>query len=58
MTIVAMRKLSQGSFFENAWLFLKNAWHFKDIFRKIEAFFNKSKIVRLFKYIFCGIEAF
>jgi hypothetical protein len=26
------------AFFENERLFLKNAWHFKDIFREFEAF--------------------
>jgi hypothetical protein len=41
---------------------LKNAWHFQDIFRENEAFFNYCegflKIARLFKYIFSGIEVF
>jgi hypothetical protein len=53
-------------FIENARLFFKNTWHFKnifeDIFRIIEALLNKcesfSKIARFFKYIFSGIKAF
>jgi hypothetical protein len=38
LAIIAMPQLPQGFFFENARLFLKNKWHFKDIFREYEAF--------------------
>jgi hypothetical protein len=34
--------LPQGFFFENARLFIKNVWHFKDIFREFEAFLKIS----------------
>jgi hypothetical protein len=36
LAIVVMRQLPRGFFFENAKLFLKIAWHFKDIFREFE----------------------
>jgi hypothetical protein len=42
-------------FFENASLYFKNAYHFKDIFREYEAFL---KISILFEDIFREIEAF
>jgi hypothetical protein len=47
--------ISTRLFFENARLFFKNAWHFKDIFRAFEAFL---KISILFEDIFREIESF
>jgi hypothetical protein len=34
--------------FENARLFLKIAWHFKDIFREFEAFFKDFRETEVF----------
>jgi hypothetical protein len=42
LAIVVMRQLPRGFFFENAKLFLKIAWHFKEIFREFEAFLKIS----------------
>jgi hypothetical protein len=60
--IVVMRQLPRGSFFGKARLFLKNAWHFKDIFIEFEAFLKWYeaflKISKLFNYIFSLIETF
>jgi hypothetical protein len=50
-----MRQLPRGSFFGKARLFLKNAWHFKDIFIEFEAFLKcceAFKKIRRFLKIF------
>jgi hypothetical protein len=61
---VTVRRAGPGSgnaaivarlFFENARLFFKNAWHFKNIFREFETFLN---ISILFEDIFREIEAY
>jgi hypothetical protein len=40
--------ISARRFFENARLFFKSAWHFEDILREIEAFFNNCEGLRGF----------
>jgi hypothetical protein len=53
-----MRQLPRGFFFlRMRGFFLKNEWHFKDIFREIGAFFNQ-RLRRVFQHIFSRIEAF
>jgi hypothetical protein len=58
-TIYFFNKLYRST---NSRLFFKNAWHFKDIFREIEAYWKWFeaflKISNLFEDIFREIEAF
>jgi hypothetical protein len=42
---LAILAIAAMLYFENARLFVKNAWHFKDIFREFEAFLKLSILV-------------
>jgi hypothetical protein len=53
LAIMAMRQWPQSSFLRMLGFFIKNLWHFEDIYNEIEAFL---KISILFEGIFREIQ--